>query len=377
MKYFVFNKVSDYDRGSFDGCFWDGEGISVSEGSRRGIYISRVLDSREQGTMWHRIVMDTDGRGDASLQFSFYSSDEDVLWYQGKQWRIGELITSGELSGEDKRKALAPFLRVRALNPRDILLHQISGRYFWFLAEIFGKGTGRSAVRGIRVYFPRETWLSYLPAVYGEEKKSAAFLEQFLGIFQSMYQDMERKIEHSGAYMDPAGGDEKMLRWIAGWLDISAVYLWRGDRLRKLLEEAADLFSMRGTRQGLIRLVELYTGEKPLVVEPFQVREFLKKDGKGECLRRLYGDDGYTVLLLVREERIARQEDYQAVCRIAETMVPAHISVKIMPLKSMFFLGNYSYLGINSRLGHYRPLRLDGLSLLPFTAVAQTQGGEQ
>ncbi len=376
MKYFVFNKASDYNRGSFDGCFWDGEGISISEGSQRGIYISRVLDSREQGTIWHRIIMDTDERGDASLQFSFYASDEAMLQYQGKQREIGELIADIELSSEEKEKALSPFLKVRVLNPRDILLHQISGRFFWFLAEIFGKGTGRPAVRAIRVYFPRETWLSYLPAVYGEGKKSVAFLEQFLGIFQSMYQDMENKIEHGGAYMDPASGNEEMLRWVAGGLDISAVYLWTGDRLRRLLEEAAGLFSMRGTRQGLIRLVELYTGERPLVVETFQVKRFLRKGGKGECLRRLYGDDEYTILLLVREERIARQEDYQAVCRIAEMAVPAHISVKIMPLKSMFFLGNYSYLGINSRLGHYRPLRLDGLSLLPFTAVAQTQGGE-
>lgn len=61
--------------------------------------------------------------------------------------------------------------------------------------------------------------------------------------------------------------DMEWLRELAGWLQLEDFYIWPEDRLRKLLQLAPRLFAETGTVQGMMDLVELYTGERPLIAE--------------------------------------------------------------------------------------------------------------
>lgn len=368
MKYFVFNKETDYIRGWMEGCAWNGRGVFKVPGAAEGLFISRLLDSREQGTAWSRLVMGSECAGDSQLPFYFYASDQEELTFRGNRRSIASIAGDKGLASEEKLKAFEPYLKRTALNPRDILLYEAEGRFLWFAVRFLGEG--RPGVWDLRIFFPKETWLSYLPGVYLRDRESARFLERFLGIFQSLYQDMEEEIRGYGASLDADGGTQEALSRLAGWLDLENVYLWPADKLRRLLKRVPFLYQRRGTREGLRELIALYTGEEPLIVEHFETAA-CRQGEKGQCVKRLYGEEG-EVTLLVKEEYMAAPREYETLKRLAAQMAPAHISVRLIPLKAFIFLGSHSYLGVNSRLGHYRPLRLDGRSLLPFAAV----GGE-
>ena len=72
MNYFVFNKELDYRRGYGEGVVWDADRLVLEEGRREGVFFSRVFDSQEAQTRWQRFVMDAEGRGTASILFTFY-----------------------------------------------------------------------------------------------------------------------------------------------------------------------------------------------------------------------------------------------------------------------------------------------------------------
>lgn len=377
MKYLMFNKALDYQRSYLETSEYDGNSLTISDGESHGIMISRLLDSREKGTVWHRMVMDGESLGDTSIQFTIYASDTNWLVWKSRKTDITALIRDSGIPTEDKKKAFLPYLAKRVLNPADILLHEIQGRYLWFIAELFGQGNSHPLIRTIKIYFPKSTWIGWLPGVYQNNPESVSFLERYLGIFQSIYDDMEQNIRHSARYMDPDAGPEEFLLWCASWLKIGNTYLWTEEKLRKLLRCAARLFSKRGTREGLLELVELYTGQKPWIIETCQTEEFARDGYRKMALERLYGSDDYVCCLLVKEECISSAREFQALMAIVREAAPAHMEVRIAVLKPFLYLGEYSYLGINSGLGHYRPLALDGRSLLPFASVGSRDPEEE
>lgn len=361
MNYFLFNKQSDFERGYMENICHDRESFWVAkpETKKTGVLISRLLNSREKGCIWHRMVMESKSMADTSVQFSFYASDDPKPYTS---------FCSPNLLIEEKKRLLLPYLVKKELNPKDILLHDAKGQYLWFLAELYGRGTESPVVGKMQIFFPRESWIRYLPGVYQNQLENGDFLERFLGIFQSIYEDLERNIRSAPRYLDVNGADRPFLDWLASWIDINNPYVWPEDKLRDYLKQAMNLFKKRGTRQGLIDMVELYTGESVYVLEYQQVEH---------ChMERLYGENENVVFLFVPERCITSKKEYLALSGIVEDCKPAHVEVKIISLKPCLFLNHYSYLGINSVLGSYRPLSLDGLSLLPFTALGKTNKPE-
>ena len=358
----------DYIRGFCRDVSYDGKSLKLESGAETGCFLSRLLDSREKGMAWHRITMDTATLGEASIQVAFYGTDQKAIACHDRMWDLDELIQTEEVELEDKLKAFAPYLQKRALNPADLLLHEVKGQYLWFAAELFGQGSESPKLGNIRIQFPMESWISYLPAVYRQEKESARFLESYLGVFQSVYQDLEEKIRQSAGCLDADTDQDEFLSWMAGWLDIEDTRFWNREKLRQFLKTATELFGMRGTRQGLVRMLELYLGVKPLVVEYAEAEQY--------HLSRFYGIDENSFAVLLPEACVPSAKEYETVLHLIQETVPVHMQFQMELMKPMMLLGSYSYVGINSRLGHYQPLKLDGRSLLPFTAITGRQGGE-
>ncbi len=70
LRYFVFNKKRDYESGYQNGIRMTGQGIALEEGaSQNGTFISRLLDSGEDGNQWHRAVIESKDYGDDSIKF--------------------------------------------------------------------------------------------------------------------------------------------------------------------------------------------------------------------------------------------------------------------------------------------------------------------
>ena len=109
-----------------------------------------------------------------------------------------------------------------------------------------------------------------------------------------------------------------------------------------------------------------------------QTREMKALPEKKAELKRLYGREPGRFTLLVKEEYLSSARDYQAMEQLVREAAPAWMEAKLVPLRPCIQLGDYTYLGINSRLGQYRPLKLDGLSAIPFTVIGGSgqEGGD-
>ena len=68
-------------------------------------------------------------------------------------------------------------------------------------------------------------------------------------------------------YFDPRTCPVSFLPWLASWLDLSFNTHWPEARRRRLLEQAMELYSWRGTRYGLVRMIEVCTGLTPVIME--------------------------------------------------------------------------------------------------------------
>lgn len=143
-------------------------------------------------------------------------------------------------------------------NPRDALLRDAEGRYLWIELDLVGDRVRTPVVDDVRAYFPRQSYLRHLPAVYREDAESAAFLERFLSIFESVFTDVDEAIAAMTRYFDPAGAPPEALSWLGDWLAVEAGEAWPDPARRDLVAQAPSLYKRRGTRGGLLEVLRIY-----------------------------------------------------------------------------------------------------------------------
>jgi phage tail-like protein len=147
-------------------------------------------------------------------------------------------------------------------DPRDALLDDAVGRYLWVRVDLIGTRFETPTVESFRAYFPRQSYLRYLPSIYREDEASAAFLERFLSIFESTFVDIEEDIEAAIRYLDPDGVPAESLPWLGSWLALSADETWPAAAHRELVRRAPDLFRYRGTEAGLLAMTRIFLGDR-------------------------------------------------------------------------------------------------------------------
>ncbi len=375
MSYFVFNKTADYARGYGEHVSFGPEGLSTEPGFYgRAVFFSRILDSASEETGWHRMVCQKTGTGRGVVQVSFYTADSGELQKLADEGMdVRTVIRSETLSVQQKKDILKPFLRKKQLFGPDILLHGLEGRYLWFLLEIYPQTEEPVGLGDFRIWFPAVSWAAYLPELYRREMKNGSFLDRFLAVFQSLYDDAGDYIREFPQKLDPSLSPAGFLQEMAGWLDVEEPHMWTERSLRFLLEHIMEFSKARGTRRGIELFVELYTGEKPFVIEWQDWKQYRDEPLRGSLLRQLYEDDPGSLIVLVREEAIPGYRDYQTLLGLLESQKPVQLSLKLIVLKPYIFIDGYSYLGVNSVLGHYEEAVLGGTSRLAFATVTESE----
>lgn len=298
--------------------------LSVAERYRRdpetGRYEGAVatrLDAGERGTEWHRLTAALPARPAGTQVRMFYQATDDANVRPGEPWigsptpltrlegvgpnitrrlheagirRLRDLVVLAperlaELAGTDDfhvspaqagdwidaardvlddERADADFdwRSIEPSNPTDALLSDTRGRYLWVKIALIGTATAAPRVDSLRAYFPRQSYLRYLPAVYQEDARGAEFLEQYLSLFESVFTGIEEEIDAATRYLDPDGVPGEALSWLASWLALSPDETWTTDAERTLVRRAHELFKGRGTRAGLRELLSIYLGDR-------------------------------------------------------------------------------------------------------------------
>lgn len=352
--YFLLNKERDFKRGFGENVVTGESGLALAEGARRGTYYTRVFDSGAEGTKWHRLLL-FGSFLEGEVSATVYAAEQKPDFTGKSAWREEEIRTGS---------------RVEFENPADALLFGVTGRYLWIKLSLEEKNGRDVRVERIKICFPQRTWLDYLPEIYREDGESASFLERYLAIFQSVYEEMTERIEGIPERFTASTTDFEALLELADWFAIENRELWNTKQLRYLIRHAARHANIRGTAEYLRELLWLGTGDTAYIVEYGQMQPCFDGGAAEERLKRLYGTNPCEFTILLDGGGKREPEDFYLIEKIVETAKPAYMESRIVVLSPYIFLDKHSYLGINSVLGHYRAFCLDGTCAVPFSVIA-------
>lgn len=355
--YFLLNKESDFRRGRFRHIRIDECGITPEDECETGVYDTRVFDSGVQGTNWHRLLLFGDF-AEGSVRVTVCAAEHAPV----------SAGTRSETEATVFAESCAEFV-----NPSDVLLFDVKGRYLWIEIRMTGKNV---RIYGIKICFPQHTWLSYLPELYQADAQSASFLARYLGIFQSLYEDMTEKIERLPDRFAVTTEEPGALAELADWFSVENRALWNREQLRYLIRHAVRLAAGRGTADCLRELLRLGTGDTAYIVEYGKIRDCFDNGPAEERLKRLYGANPWEFTILLDRGGKKGNADFYLTEKIVDMAKPAYMQSRIVALSPYIFLDRHSYLGINSVLGRYREFCLDGTCAVPFSVIAEENGRE-
>lgn len=364
-KHFLYNRTEDWRRmGRAEGLTLTAEGLTLP-GPGNGLYTSLSLDTQEVGTVWHRLRLHAAVPADALLRLYLYCSDSDrtppEFRPEGQQEQPLDDWLAAAPPEEWER-----FFRTCGAgpydNPADLTLYGMQGRYLWFCLSFSNYDREELRVEQIRLEFPRVAFIDYLPQVYRGADSVNSFLARFLSVFQSPYVDLEDDIDQMPARCDPAVAPPEFLQWLADCMAVTDQHLWSQDRLRVFLQQAVRLYRIKGTREALRQVIELYTGQTPLIIEQFEPASCQVWRRDGATLRRLYGGSRHTVTVLMPEAQ-GGADEYAKLWKIIEAFRPVDAICNLVFLHNEILLGQHCYLGMNSRIGGSRGLVLDGTAV--------------
>ncbi|HEX8851886.1 MAG TPA: phage tail protein, partial [Pyrinomonadaceae bacterium] len=362
---------------------------------KQGTYFSRALDSEIENCQWHKLLLDF-GAGvpeATSLKVSTFSAPFE--------------LTPAEIQTLDAREWLT-----NQTNANDFLVLSAPGRYLWLKIEIKGNGIETPTLRGLKAYFPRASYLQYLPAVYQADAVSKDFLDRFLSIFETVLGSIEEKVENIWQLFDPnsanAEAPHDFLSWLAGWIDMPFDRSWSTETRRSLLRHAPELYRKRGTPAGLKLLLKLALGIDVRIVEHYQLRRWLFLSSQGslcdssqlwnncvvqrlqldECARvgvsgLIYTPDplrdpffvyAYRFSVYVQGSAVRSQLVERMMRHLVEQEKPAQTQFDVVKVEPRFRVGVQSTVGLDTHVGAYPRIVLNHCATLGYDTLL---GGER
>jgi phage tail-like protein len=375
---------------------------------RTGYWITRALDSQIYHCQWHRIELDL-ARLPAGSQVivKTFTSDTggEPPAADEPAWQPAAVFT-GEMQQSSAAEGITPAA------PYECLVQSREGRYLYLKIELRGDGYSSPAVAGIRIHYPRASYLEYLPAIYRTEEQSRFFLERFLSIFQTEWDELERRLDDIPALFDPAAvpGEGGFLEQLAGWLALPLEMTWTPVQKRVLLQAFPQILRQRGTVKGVTAYLRAYlrniTGLSteemdcyenfPLLVEGFRARRRLTLSqekgaeltlggrlwGPGEVGRLqlgVFAQAGEVRLVSTGDPQldplefyahrfqvylpaawVRTAEDERMLRRALDTETPAQAAYDLCLVEPRFRVGIQSTVGIDTIVGGYPQARLAG-----------------
>jgi phage tail-like protein len=399
-------------------------GSATGLAGNEGVFYTRTLDSGcDDVDCWHRLDLTTDLEpgGALDVRYATASSKDAAIvnavnnvfakesplqekvatletLLQDRWQTPDELRAASDATGGDN----TPQGSLRERPTHTMLFRAQTNRYLWLKLTLSGLASdSRASVSSMRVYYPRLSYLRYLPAVYQENEVSKEFLGRFLSLFETLFSGLEATIETIPEVFDPEHTPKEFLDWLAQWLDLGIEEDWKPEVKRQLIRKASLLYQKKGTPAALAEFIEIVTGRRPLIRESFQVeRPFILGEGRSlgnetyvfpqpvkplpREQRTVLGSSSilgrtlisesatvpinpfraaahhFTVLLDLSAQEFQRHE--RGLHRIIRENSPAHVGYDIR-LVSDVGLGPNLMLGINFRVQDPQPFNLGHSSL--------------
>lgn len=371
-KSFVINRKEDWEENGIiqNFSFQNDELILLNKDGKNGFFISTAIDSLENETVWNRMKMDMSSINDAIVRVRFYASDSlkveiERNAFEKKEVLLDKYIKDDSVPFNERFNVLGRLDGVKKFdNPSDVLLYSLKGRYLWFSIEVISYSDTPISIRKLLLEFPRISFVEYLPEIYQNHAQKDSFFARFLGVFQSIYLELEEKIDNMPKMFDPMLVNSDFLKWMTQWFSIRDSYIWSEDKLRTILKNIVRLYKIKGTRNSIIEIVYIYTGCKAKIIEQFEIinNEFFTNNK--QLLQNLFGKNGYTFTIIIDEKSIEKSDEYVALMKLINLFKPADAKCNLVSLTNNIYLDYHCYLGINSYIAHNNQMVLNKNSII-------------
>ncbi len=361
-KHFMLNRSDDWENlGTMEGLVTQEDHLLLKE-TGKGIFISSALDSMTPRTIWNRLRMCAKISSNTHLRLYLYCSDDDEILPpndpEAGVLRLDDWIADKRVPMRFKEQFFMDRAQKAVDNPKDLLLYEYTGRYMWFCLVFLSFSGDEISVDSLKLEFPRVAFIDYLPQIYRGSESRNSFLARFIGVFQSVYVDLEDKIDLAPAYYDALVADRPFLDWLTNWLSISESFLWDEKKLRLLVQCAARLYKMKGTKSSLGEIIALYADAEPLLIEQFEIMENELWREDRATLASLFGENGYTFTVLLPRSTVGA-DDYVKILKVIDRFKPVDAICNLVFLENAINLSHHCYLGMNSYIVQSEQLVLD------------------
>jgi phage tail-like protein len=146
------------------------------------------------------------------------------------------------------------------------------GRYLWVVLDLAGTVVATPQVRAMRVERPGHRLLGHLPRSWSRDDDAADFLQRLLAPAEGMVHELDERAAQRALLVDPVTTPQEALGWLASFAGLVLDRRWSEAARRTLVAEAYRLFRRRGTLATLRRILEIYLGYEPALVEQWQLR---------------------------------------------------------------------------------------------------------
>lgn len=200
----------------------------------------------------------------------------------------------------------------------------------------------------------QDTLFRLLPGVYRREGKDG-LTYRLLGLFADVLEEIEDEIYGVHHQLNAQRADARFLPWLASWVALLLDETWEESKRRDLIRRIVQLYTIRGTVEGIRQFVEIYTGIKPEIVEEFGAGWRIGVRSTVEVDTRIYGTweenaHRFSVLVKTFEEfDLDRREKVRERVLIEK---PAHTQlVHVGFFASFWQVGVRSTLGVDTKVG--------------------------
>ncbi len=366
-KYFILNRKSDWLNSGIVRNMDFKNDVMVSKvlDGENAVYISCAFDSLELNTIWHRMRLDLKVPPNTVYKLKVYAADTAEIFVPmpGVKGRVRADMNEYILDANvDINRKLDLFEDIGAMvykNSTDVLLYGLKGRYLWFCLEFINYGKEDFKINSVKIEFPQVTFVNYLPEMYRTNEQNNSFIERFLGIFQSIYVDLEDKIDYTPRRFDVDYTTKDFLMWIGDWLSVKDATLWGEKKLRRVIKQAISIYKIKGTKKAVAKMVQEYAGIEPIIVEQFDVKENMHYEKQKNVIENLFGDNGYVFTVMIPESHVKDNESYVELLRVINSVKPVDSICNLVVLNDQIYLDNHCYIGMNSFITKNEKMILD------------------
>lgn len=321
-------------RALLDGFSRSGDVLCADEGNVHSV-IFPALDSAQEDCVWGRLSLRCALDSEAVLTVRAFAADREYITVRGETVAIDAFLLDSTTPREEKERLFTLAGGMEKSGAQDVLLTDQRGRWLWLWLEV--SGGGKNELSDMRVYVPGDNFFHTFPQVYQE---NGDFLQRYLSIFSTMFQEMQEKIDAMEDLLDVDTAPEEMLPHFAAWLGLEIDQtLFAPDELRRLLKAAPRLMGNKGTKWAVETAVRLFVEEEVYIVE----RNLLMPDQRHS--EELYGKTPYDFTVM-----IDRRVDEKLRLRLQfliDQFKPVRSRCHIVFLEECGGLDAFTYLDVN------------------------------